>query len=111
MIQVWVASTSANAAIPASLVSSTATVPSCATPAANRRPTVPNSSAVFPALPPRVDITDGNTNFFRDSGEIPQYNADPTDSIATKKRKRTMFLVIAAAALAVLAFAVLWFRR
>jgi len=64
---------------------------------------VPNSSAVFPALPPRVDITDGNTNFFRDSGEIPQYNADPTDSIATKKRKRTMFLVIAAAALAVLA--------
>ena len=64
---------------------------------------VPNSSAVFPALPPRVDITDGNTNFFRDSGEIPQYDADPTDSIATQAAQAHHVLVIAAAALAVLA--------
>ena len=48
--------------------------------------------AVFPALPPRVDITRRQHDFFRDSGEIPQYGADPTDSIATKRRKRTMFL-------------------
>ncbi|MEO6774219.1 MAG: PEGA domain-containing protein [Kofleriaceae bacterium] len=65
-------------------------------------PTVAASSAVFPAPPKRAD-SDGNASLFRDRGEVPHDRADPTDSIATKRRKRTMVLVLVAAVLAVLA--------
>ena len=64
---------------------------------------VGKSPAVFASLPARVDVTDGNTNFFRDSGEIPHYPTDEVDFAAQKRRKRTMLLVVIAAALAVIA--------
>ena len=67
-----------------------------------RLPSAPAASAVFASAPARLDLTDGNTNFFRDSGELPHYPTDEVD-FAAQKRKRTMLLVVIAAVLAVLA--------
>jgi len=51
----------------------------------------------FPALPVRPDITDGNTNFFRESGEVASFTTqDPTDQFADKGKHRTLLYVIAA---------------
>jgi hypothetical protein len=51
----------------------------------------------FPAVPPRPDITDGNTNFFRDSGEVASFTTqDATDQFEGKRKRRALMFVIAA---------------
>ena len=45
---------------------------------------------------PRPDLTDGNTGFFRESGEIPRYPTESTDAI-NPSRKRTLVIAIGAA--------------
>ena len=42
---------------------------------------------------PRPDVTDGNTGFFRETGEVPNYTLESTDSI-NPGRKRTLLLII-----------------
>ena len=43
---------------------------------------------------PRPDVTDGGTGFFRDSAEMPRYPTDQHAAIDTRKRKRTLVIVM-----------------
>jgi hypothetical protein len=45
---------------------------------------------------PRPDVTDGNTGFFRETGEVPRYPSESTDAI-NPGRKRTLVIAISAA--------------
>jgi len=45
---------------------------------------------------PRPDLTDGNTGFFRETGEVPHYPSESTDAI-NPSRKRTLVIAIGGA--------------
>jgi hypothetical protein len=59
-------------------------------------PPIAAASAAFPVLPVRPDITDNNTNFFRETGEVASFTHDPTDAFENKRKRRTLLIVIGA---------------
>jgi hypothetical protein len=89
-----------------------AAMPPQAGPRTPKPPLLPATSPdvhVASSARPRMDLTDGNTGFFKDSEQLPRVSSWATGELAAmdkSKRKRTLIIVMSAALAAVVGFVV-----